>query len=470
MHVPRFRIESSTISDAWGVDHAGGIDRKAVPAADEDVVTMAIAAARDALDRSDAHAEDFSFVGLATTTPPLAEEELAPRVVRSLGGASDARTVTATASPLAGLDVLERAVNADGLALAIAADAPIGKPAESDHRLGAAAVAFLVDDSAPVMLIDAAAYSDEYPGVRYRGRGSEEVDALGVTTYERDAVGESIAAVISDLEVADPAGAALHQPNGGLPYRVGGRVNIADAAIERGTVVDRVGDAGAATVPLGFCAALASADSDDATIAADFGGGGGALGLAFTGRLNAMPTVERILDGGESVSYDRYLRERGYVVDSEVAGGGAHISLPSWRRSLGGRYRLVAGRCPSCGGLTFPAEGACGVCHDRGAFEHVELPREGVIDAVTVIGQGGAPPEFVPQQERDGPYAVAIVRFTHEGESVTIPMQLTDCDPKSVAVGADVRATIRRVYTDEKIPRYGSKATPVWRTKREPGD
>ena len=461
VHVPRFRIESSTIGEAWGVDHASGIERKALPAADEDAVTMAISAARDALDRGNANAADLSFVGLATTTPPLAEEELAPRVVRALGGASDARTATATASPLAGLDVLERAVEADGPALAIAADAPTGDPAEADHRLGAGAVAFLVDDDAPVTLVDSAAHSDEYPGVRYRERGSEEVDALGVTTYERDAVGESVAAVVSDLDVSEPAGAALHQPNGGLPHRAGGRTDIAGAAIERGTVVDRVGDAGAATVPLGLCAALASADADDATVAVDFGGGGGALGLAFAGGLDNAPSVDERLSGGELVSYDRYLRERGYVVDGEVAGGGAHVSLPSWRRSLDGRYRLVAGRCPSCGGLTFPAEGACGVCHDRGAFEHVELPREGVVDAVTVIGQGGAPPEFVPQQERDGPYAVAIVRFTHSGEEVTIPMQLTDCDPETVAVGDDVRATIRRVYADEGIPRYGSKATPI---------
>lgn len=461
VHVPRFRIETSEISDAWGVDHAGGVDRKAVPAADEDAVTMSIAAATDALDRHDTSPADLEFVGLATTTPPLAEEEIAPRIVRALGGKSDVRTATASASPIAGLDVLERAVEVDGPALAIAADAPTGDPAEADHRLGGAAVAFLVDDGGPVELVDTAAHADEYPGVRYREQGSEAVDAIGVTTYERDAVAESVGAVLETLDVDDPAGAALHQPNGGLPHRVGGQTDLSGAAVSRGTVVDRVGDAGAATVPLGLCAALTAAEVDATTVAVDFGGGGAALGLAFTGTFEAAPTVDELLDGGESVSYDRYLRERGYVVDGEVAGGGAHVSLPSWRRSLDGRYRLVAGQCPSCGGLTFPAEGACGVCHDRSSFDRVELPREGVVDAVTVIGQGGAPPEFVPQQERDGPYAVAIVRFTHDGEAVTIPMQLTDCDPEAVAVGVDVRATIRRIYADEGIPRYGAKVTPI---------
>ncbi|WP_081641537.1 Zn-ribbon domain-containing OB-fold protein [Halarchaeum acidiphilum] len=121
----------------------------------------------------------------------------------------------------------------------------------------------------------------------------------------------------------------------------------------------------------------------------------------------------------------------------------------------------MAGRCPECGGLTFPAEGACGMCYDCVDFARVELPREGVVEAATVIGQGGAPPEFISQQDRDGPYAVAVVRFTLDGADVTLPMQVTDCDPDHVEVGDAVRATVRRVYTDEGIPRYGAKVTPT---------
>lgn len=461
IHVPRFRIDASTIGDVWGVNHATGIDRKAVAAADEDPVTMAMAAAADALDRAGLTPTDLSFIGLATTTPPLAEEELAPRVARALGAEGDVRTATSTSSPLAGVDLLERTAAAEGPALAIAADAPEGDPAEADHRFGAAAVAFVINEGGTVLLEDTASYADEYPGVRYREAGSEKVTSLRVTSYERDAVSESIASVLSDLECEEPEGAAIHQPNGGLPYRVAGRTDLESEAVKRGVVVDRVGDAGAATVPLGLCAALTVADSAEKTVAADFGGGGAVLGLLFSGKLESAPSIDDALNGGKCVSYDRYLRERGYVVDGDVAGGGAHVSLPSWRRSLDGRYQLVAGRCPDCGGLTFPAEGACDGCHGLVSFDRVRLPREGIIDAVTVIGQGGAPPEFVPQQQRDGPYAVAIVRFTLDSQNVSMPMQLTDCEPETVSVGDTVRTTIRRIYQDEGIPRYGAKVKPI---------
>ena len=473
VHLPRFRIKTSTVADAWGVDHAPGIDRKAVPAADEDSVTMAVAAGRDAIERAAIEPSALTFLGFATTNPPLSESELGPRLVRALGTQTDVQTVTATTSPLTGLDVLRRAIAADGPALAVAADTPTGDPPDADHPLGAAGVAFVVDDDSVVTLDATASYADEYPGVRYRRPNSGAIQSIGVRTYEREAVGKCVTSVLTELGADDPMGAVLHQPNGRLPYRIAKRAELSTQAIARGIVVDRVGDAGAATVPLGLVKALTEANSEDSTVAVDFGGGAAALGLMFNGTLAAAPSIESHLTAGDDVSYSRYLRERGYVAGGSVAGGGAHVSLPSWRRSLDGRYRMIAGRCPACENMTFPAEGACGRCQARVSYERVPLSTTGTVTAVTVIGQGGAPPEFVPQQERDGPYAVAIVQFPVDGsdrdatesvvdsDTVTVPMQLTDCEPDTVSIGDKVRTAVRRVYEDEGIPRYGTKAIPL---------
>jgi hydroxymethylglutaryl-CoA synthase len=48
-----------------------------------------------------------------------------------------------------------------------------------------------------------------------------------------------------------------------------------------------------------------------------------------------------------------------------------------------------------------------------------------------------------------------------EKGTVTLPAQLTDTDPEAVSVGDAVRATIRRIYSQEGVPRYGVKFTPV---------
>ena len=463
VHVPEFRLSADELSEAWGHSQASGVESKAVAGADEDAVTMAVAAAERALADADIDPTEITSLGLATTTPPLAEEELAPRVVRALGLQRSTATRTATASPAAGAQVIEDALAADGPALAIAADAPEGDPADADHAFGAGGAALLIDEDPAVAITDSTHYSDEYPGIRFRQRGSEDVETLDITTYQRTAMRESMTAVLGDLDVdmESVAAAAVYQPDGGIPYRITGDVALDSAVVHRGLVADSIGDAGAAGVPLGLIAAIESeeVDAGDTTVAAFFGGGGSATAFQLEGTLEGERTV--VIEDGKSISYAAYVRERGYVVEGEVAGGGAHVSLPSWRRSLDQRYRLVAGRCPECGASAFPPEGACPACHELVEFERVEMPRTGVVAAVTVIGQGGAPPEFVPQQDRDGGFGVAIVELDDGKGVIELPAQLTDCDPDDVEVGDTVRATVRRIYEQEGLPRYGVKFTPV---------
>lgn len=462
VHVPRFRIDGEEMSDAWGHFQASGVEAKAVAGADEDAVTMGLAAAEQALSNAGVDAGDVGFVGLATTTPPLEEEELAPRLIKALGASNDAATRTTTASPASAAQVIEDALAADGPALAVAADAPEGEPAGSDHAFGAAGVALLIDDDPAVAITDAAHHSDEYPGIRFRTKHGADVETLDITTYQRSAMRESVTAALEGLEVdlESVAAAAIHQPDGGIPYRITSDVPLDSETVHRGVVVDQVGDAGTATVPLGIVAAAEAVEADETSVAAFFGGGGSTTAFALEGALES-DLAESAIAGGEPVSYATYVRERGYVVEGEVAGGGAHVSLPSWRRSLDQRYRLAAGVCPECGAYAFPPEGACPACHELVAFERTEMPRTGTVEALTIIGQGGAPPEFVPQQDRDGAFGVVIVELDDGEDSVELPAQLTDCDPEDVAVGDAVDAVVRRIYEQEGVPRYGVKFTPA---------
>jgi len=459
-YVPRFRLAADEIADAWGTSHASGVDRKAVPAADEDALTMAVAAAERAIDAAAVDRAELTLAAAATTTPPLEEGELVPRLVRALDLPETVATATATGHTAAGADALSRALDADGPALVVAADCPAGDPADADHPLGAGAAAFVVAADAAAPVADATWHTDETPGVRFRERGDGDVQGLDITTYQRDAVRGAVTEAVSALDVDpdDADAAAVHQPDGRFPYRATGDLSLSNEAVAAGTVVDRVGDAGAATVPLGLLAALDGSADGDLTIAVPYGGGTAAA-LAVEGGLSVAGIDD--LDGGTDIDYPAYLRERGYVVSGEVSGGGAHVSLPNWRRSLDQRYRLVAGKCPECGGVTFPPEGACQSCHGRVEFEAFEAPRTGTVQALTVIGQGGAPPEFAELQQRDGAYAVAVVALDGEDGTATLPAQITDADPESVAVGDEVRATVRRIYEQEGVPRYGVKFEPT---------
>ncbi|MFB6124937.1 MAG: Zn-ribbon domain-containing OB-fold protein [Halanaeroarchaeum sp.] len=136
---------------------------------------------------------------------------------------------------------------------------------------------------------------------------------------------------------------------------------------------------------------------------------------------------------------------------------GASISLPTWWRSLGSRYRLELGRCPECGAYNFPPEGACKECNALPEYEVVEAAGTGTVAAKTII-QGGAPPEFAGLLARQGSIGVVVVDLE---EGARVPGMLTDVDPESVEHGDEVEAVVRRLYTQEGVPRYGFKFRPT---------
>jgi len=114
--------------------------------------------------------------------------------------------------------------------------------------------------------------------------------------------------------------------------------------------------------------------------------------------------------------------------------------------------------------LNFPPDGACQGCTDRpDEYERVTLPGTGSVEAVTSIAQGGAPPEFVEQQSKSGPFVSAVVAFDGPDgeETVSAPTQVLTGGVAEIAVGTDVETTIRRIYTQEGVVRYGFKTRPV---------
>lgn len=483
VYLPTARLSADAIADAWGRSTATGIAEKTVAAADEDALTMAIEAGERALSATAVDRSEIGLVAVATTTPPLAEGDLASRLVRALGLPKTVETATSSQHTAAGAEALSRAVDADVPALVVASDCPKGDPADSDHPLGAGAAAFVVEDD-PVISLSAMGWcADESPGIRFREADGCAVDSLGITTYDRSAIAEAVGGAIDDLtdsltadvsldndgdtNLAAVERAAIHQPNGKLPYRLTRSLPVETAAVAEGTVVDRVGDAGATTVLVGLLSALSVAESGERTLAAFFGGGTAAAvvctgGFAKSERGDVLGLEG--FDAGESIDYETYLRRRGYLGSADVGGGGANVSLPNWRGSLDARYRLRGGQCPACEAVSFPATGACQTCHERVDFQPATAEREGTIRALATIGQGGAPPEFTAYQQRDGAYGAAIVELPVEdtdGETVRLPAQLTDAALDEVAVGDAVQATIRRVYEQESIPRYGVKFTPV---------
>lgn len=479
-YLPRLRIAPGELEDGWGRDR-GGLTR-AVPDADEDALTMAVAAGRQALAAAGAGGETVDRLVLATTSPPVEEGALTTRLGAALGVPESAGRSTRTADTASGVRALRAAVERGGdeRTLVVAADCPAGAPdGEREAVAGAGAAALIVEPEGSLRVTDAGAAGPAYPGTRFRERGSREVEGVEITAYDRRALRETVGAAAADVDTAVDA-AAVQAPSADYPYRAAGPLGVDRETVSAGTVVDGVGDAGAASVPLSLALTLAGTDplapggedggsgddQPDSLLAAGYGGDGACLL-----RLEREGEVPVAVDAREprSIAFGDYLRRRGDLVSGAPEGGGAHVSVPAWRRSLPQRYRLVAGRCPDCGAVTFPPGGACEDCGAFVDWEPVDLAREGTVETVSTVAQGGAPPEFRAYQGRiGGGYATGVFSFPVEGDgTASLPLLVADDgrsdagDDLHLAIGDPVETVFRRIYTQEGVTRYGTKVRPA---------
>nr|WP_312912506.1 zinc ribbon domain-containing protein [Natronosalvus caseinilyticus] len=479
-YAPDYRLTAEAVTEAWGQFQGAGISETAVPAGDEDTLTMAYEAAQRALEAAAVDPETVTHLFLGTTTPPYEEEALGPRLASFLGLESSLESRQFTGSTRVGADALRTGLETttDDAVLVVASDAPRGAPSdEHEHAGGAGAAALVLTPDGSGRVTDAGEYVDAVTGTRFREAGSTETTGLGITQYDRDAYTDAVASAVKGLEssLEDVDAVCLQSPNGKLPYRAASALDVDTDRIQAGTTVHDLGDTGAGSTLLGLAKALEAGHRSLALVA--YGSGGGAIAMRLevgggdadgrdesdaggdSSSSDSVP-VETTLEGNQTLSYGEYLRIRGDVTPGEPDGGGAYVSVPSWKRTMAQRHRLLAGRCRECGRLAFPPSGACRECGTLDEYDDVELPGTGTVEAATVIGQGGAPPEFVEQQAREGAFVSAVVALEGpepDDEPVSTPTQVLTPDTASVSVGDRVDATIRRIYTQEGVTRYGFK-------------
>ncbi|WP_418286463.1 zinc ribbon domain-containing protein [Halorubrum sp. DTA46] len=467
-YVPRLALPAEAYREAWETGAAPGVDRTAVPDADEDSLTLAAEAGRRALDAAAVDPSEIASLAFATTTPPSEEDEAVVRLASLLGTPASARTREHGRSTRAGVAALADALAGDvpTPALVVAADCPNGSPeSDTEAAAGAGAGAALIVDGGPLRAIATGEHADPYPGTRFRRHGRTQTESLGAAAYERDAYRTCVASAIADglpgdsePTEADPDAVALTAPDGKLPYRVaGGAPGLDVERIAAGTVVDRTGDTGVAGPLLGLADALA--DGARRPLIVGYGGGSGATAVHLS--RDGTVSVDAAIDPVTDLTYAAYARRRGFVTGDAPAGGGANVSVPSWRRTLPQRHRLVAGRCSDCSALRFPPEGACVSCGSLAGYDSVQLPGTGTVEAVTTVGAAGAPPEFAVFGQRAGSFGVAVVGFdAPETGSVSLPVSVI-ADVDVPAVGDRVRTVPRRIYEREGVVRYGLKVVPT---------
>jgi len=435
-----------------------GRGEKAVVGHDEDSITMAVAAAMDCLRGIDRASVDALF--FASTTRPFVEKQGAALISRALDLRRDVFTADYDGSLRAGTSALRGAIDAVRAgsarsALVVASDSRYATPGSPlEQKLGDAAAAFLVTASDAAAAIEGAyAIADEILDVwRTEDAALRTWEDRFVTKHgARDNLIEAVTGFCRK------AGCSPRDFDRLLFYGWDAREHAevaralgVDPARVQAPLFGKVGNAGAAFVPLLLVAALEQAKGGERMLLASYGDGAEVLALRTSELLRPISSrrgVRGHLERSSPVQASKYWAAR--AAGERLVGGGGISATKHWRdrdEDIGFKARA----CRHCGTLHFPAQRVCIRCFRKDDFEPVRLSdRTGKLLCHTIDS-------FHPSA--DPPTLAGVVEI--EG-GCRVWLQVTEANPDQLRLDLPVELTFRRIHQAGGMPNYFWKCRPL---------
>lgn len=332
-YVPRFRVRTADISAAWRPRGAAAaaVAEKSVAGPDEDVVTMAIEAARTALARAGTHPDSIGAIWVGTESKPYAVKPSATIVAEALGITPHVVAADMEFACKAGSEAMQAAVAFVGSgmvegALAIGMDTAQARPGDAlEYTAGCGGAAYLFGpaDNALAVVEASISHVTDTPDF-FRRETAHYPEHGGRFTGEPSYFRHTLAAsrrLLQEVSATprDYAHAVFHQPVPKFVEKVAAELGFTRNQIATGLLAPRMGNAYAGSSLLGLAAVLDVAQAGERVFFCSYGSGAGsdAFSLRVTekveGRRNG-PAVLDYLDRRREVDgYGHYLRLRGKI-------------------------------------------------------------------------------------------------------------------------------------------------------------
>jgi len=329
-YIPKFRIRVEEIARVWGEDERkikGGIGvyEKSVPAMDEDAATIAVEAAREAVQRAGINAREIGAVFVGSESHPYAVKPTATIVGEALGIGNEyfaADLEFACKAGTAGIQICYSMVKAGmiKIGLAIGSDTSQAKPGDAlEYSAAAGGAAFLIGKK-PIAEIEAT-YSftsdtpdfwrrDLQPYPSHGGRFTGEPAYFRHVISAAKGLMENFGYTVQDFDYA-----VFHMPNAKFPIRAAKMLGFSEEHISQGLVVRAVGNTYSASSLLGLCATLDAAKPDERILLVSFGSGAGsdAFAIRVTDSIESYPRSPKVWEKIADkvyVDYAIYLKHR----------------------------------------------------------------------------------------------------------------------------------------------------------------
>jgi 3-hydroxy-3-methylglutaryl CoA synthase/uncharacterized OB-fold protein len=457
-YVPYRRLKRSAISAVLGVP--GGRGERAVASFDEDSISMAVEALRDALKGAPNAIPEALF--FATTTPPYGEKLNAAIVGAATRLPTEIRAADLTGSTRAGLSGLLQALDAaraGHCAAVTTADARLGAPeGRLEQQTGDGAAAFIVGKKAVIAEVEAtASFTREFldswraPGERF-AHSWEERFALtqAYTPLFQNVV--SAALERSGTEPSDFARVILDAPNPRAADEFARGLKLDPAKMGESFALT-VGQTGAAHPGLMLTAALQSSRPGDRILLVCVADGADAMVLKVTeaaAHFRPIHSVGRMIESKGDVSYASYLKWREILpTEPPRRPDPERPAAPPMLRAEKWKYGLIGSRCIACGTPQLPPQRVCVKCRARDKTE--PYPFADRVGHIATYALDRLAYSLNP------PVVNVVVDFDGGGRFLC---EMTDCEPEKVAIGDEVEMTFRRLFSTDGIHNYFWKARP----------
>ncbi len=328
-YVPQYRLPGSQIDHVWTGDKSNSpVKEKAVAGIDEDVITMSIEAARNALARAGIDPSELRAVWVGSESHPYAVKPSGTIVAEAIGAPANIQAGDWEFACKAGSEAIVAAIALVGsgmgrYALAIGMDTAQGKPGDAlEYTAASGGAAYILGPAADALVEIEAAYSyvtdtpdfwrrpeQKYPehGQRFTGEPAyfQHIESAGRMMLE--GMGRT---------AADYAFAVLHQPNPKFPMKAGKTLGFTPEKIKPGLLAPVIGNTYAGSSLIGLSAVLDIAKPGDRILMVSYGSGAGsdAFSLVATDKLlqrrDLAPSTADYIARRSEIDYGTYLRFR----------------------------------------------------------------------------------------------------------------------------------------------------------------
>jgi hydroxymethylglutaryl-CoA synthase len=329
-YVPRYRLPAAQVAAIWGGSEEGfPIIEKAVAGQDEDVITMSIEAARNALKRAGISPLGLRAVWVGSESHPYAVKPSSTIVAEAIGASPNIQAGDWEFACKAGTEALvaATAMVGSGMArytLAIGMDTAQGRPGDAlEYTAACGGAAYIVGPAEEALAVIESSYSFVTDTPDFWRREGQKYPEHGQRFTGEPAYFKHITTAASSLMEAsgttpkDYDYVVFHQPNTKFPQRAGSLLGFTKEQIQPGLLVPVIGNTYAGAALIGLTATLDIAKPGDHILMVSFGSGAGsdAFSLRVTDALDERrdlaPSTQDYIRRRTEINYATYTRMRG---------------------------------------------------------------------------------------------------------------------------------------------------------------